>query len=185
MKTSRRTGSRATSHRVVVAALVTGSVAAMCSVAAVQAQGFGDRRDFGERREGGRFELEQRRFDEELRRIDLEQQRLAQEQQRLAVLQQNLAEQRRNLALRRAERFERGRDMRRDGARGERGAGPERSFYQGDRLPPQYNNTNFLVNNWREHRLPPPPPGTYWIQIGHDYVLVSGATGIIMQVVLN
>ncbi len=80
-----------------------------------------------------------------------------------------------------------GRDDRRDRGdyRAERGAGPERSFYRGGRLPPQYRNHRYVVQDWRGHRLSSPPRGYQWVQTGNDYVLVAIATGIILQLLLN
>jgi Ni/Co efflux regulator RcnB len=72
-------------------------------------------------------------------------------------------------------------DARRDG----RGAGPNRAFYRGDRLPPQYRQRGYVVENWRGHNLSAPPRGYHWVQTGADYVLVAIATGIILQLMLN
>jgi Ni/Co efflux regulator RcnB len=69
--------------------------------------------------------------------------------------------------------------------RAERGAGPERSFYRGSRLPPHYRNHRYVVQDWRGHRLSAPPRGYQWVQTGNDYVLVAIATGIILQLLLN
>jgi Ni/Co efflux regulator RcnB len=67
----------------------------------------------------------------------------------------------------------------------EYGAGPDHNFQPGDRLPPQYRSYNYVVNDWRGHRLSPPPPGYQWVQTGADYVLVAIATGLIVQLLLN
>ena len=72
-----------------------------------------------------------------------------------------------------------------DDQRAERGAGPERSFYRGGRLPPQYRNHRYVVQDWRGHRLSAPPRGYQWVQTGNDYVLVAIATGVILQLLLN
>ncbi len=83
------------------------------------------------------------------------------------------------------------RDDRRDDRRGppdrrdERGAGPNHAFHRGDRLPPEYRNRQYVVNNWREHRLSAPPRGYQWVQTGGDYVLVAIGTGIILQLLLG
>ena len=66
-----------------------------------------------------------------------------------------------------------------------RGAGPEHGFYKGDRLPYQYRGNIYVVNDWRGHRLSPPPRGYHWVQTGGDYVLAAVATGIILQILLN
>ena len=75
------------------------------------------------------------------------------------------------------------RDMR--DAREQRGAGPDHQFQRGNRLPPQYRQNIYVVNDWRGHQLPPPPRNHYWVQTGADYVLVAIATGIIVQLVLS
>jgi Ni/Co efflux regulator RcnB len=69
--------------------------------------------------------------------------------------------------------------------RGERGAGPNHQFYRGERLPAEYRHRQYVVDDWRGHRLSAPPRGYQWVQTGGDYVLVAIATGIIMQLFLN
>ena len=69
--------------------------------------------------------------------------------------------------------------------RDQRGAGPNHNFYRGDRLPAEYRNRSYVVNDWRGHHLTAPPRGYHWVQTGGDYVLVAIATGIILQLLLN
>ena len=69
--------------------------------------------------------------------------------------------------------------------RGERGAGPDHSFYRGERMPPQYRTRQYVVEDWRSHRLSAPPRGYQWVQSGSDYVLVAIATGVILNLLLN
>lgn len=69
--------------------------------------------------------------------------------------------------------------------RGERGAGPDHSYYRGERMPPQYRTRQYIVEDWRGHHLSAPPRGYHWVQSGGDYVLVAIATGIILQLLLN
>jgi Ni/Co efflux regulator RcnB len=42
-----------------------------------------------------------------------------------------------------------------------------------------------VVNDWRMHRLAPPPRGYQWVQVGPDYVLVTIGTGVIAQIVVG
>ncbi|MBS0444742.1 MAG: RcnB family protein [Proteobacteria bacterium] len=65
------------------------------------------------------------------------------------------------------------------------GAGPDRAFYPGYRLPPYYRSRYYVVDDWRGHHLRRPPPGYYWVQSGPDYLLVAVATGIIADMLLN
>lgn len=66
-----------------------------------------------------------------------------------------------------------------------RGAGPSFEYYPGDRYPYEYRTSHYVVNDWRAHRLTPPPRGYHWVQYGNDYVLVAIATGIILQLLLD
>lgn len=99
------------------------------------------------------------------------------------------------------DRYDNRRDDRRDGYRAQGGgragsegwgeerrwdgAGPDHSFRRGDRLPSRYRNHQYVVNNWREHRLRPPPRGYQWVQTGGDYVLAAIATGLIADLIIN
>ena len=66
-----------------------------------------------------------------------------------------------------------------------RGVGPNYEYYRGDRLPPEYRHRNYVVNDWRRHRLSAPPHGHHWVQSGDDYVLIAIATGVIAQLLLS
>jgi Ni/Co efflux regulator RcnB len=68
---------------------------------------------------------------------------------------------------------------------GERGAGPSHNYYKGERLPVEYRHQQYVVDDWRAHRLSSPPRGYHWVQTGGDYVLVAIATGVILQLLLN
>jgi Ni/Co efflux regulator RcnB len=73
----------------------------------------------------------------------------------------------------------------RDAQRDEHGAGPHREFHRGDRLPPEYRNRQYVVDDWRGHHLSRPPRGYHWVQAGGDYVLVAIGSGIVLQFMLN
>jgi Ni/Co efflux regulator RcnB len=99
------------------------------------------------------------------------------------------------------DRYDTRRDDRRDGYRAQGGgragsegwgeerrydgAGPDHSFRRGQRLPERYRNHQYVVNNYREHHLRPPPRGYHWVQTGGDYVLAAVATGIIADLIIN
>ena len=65
------------------------------------------------------------------------------------------------------------------------GAGPDHNFYRGGRLPAEYRDRQYVVDDWRGHRLSAPPRGYHWVQTGGDYVLVAIATGVIASILLN
>lgn len=66
-----------------------------------------------------------------------------------------------------------------------RGAGPDHAWYRGDRLPVEYRNRYYVVDDWRGHRLDAPPRGYHWVQSGGDYILVAIATGVILNLLLD
>ena len=66
-----------------------------------------------------------------------------------------------------------------------RGAGPDHNFRRGGRLPSEWRSRQYVVDDWRGHRLSAPPRGYHWVQTGGDYVLVAIATGIIASILLN
>ena len=43
---------------------------------------------------------------------------------------------------------------------------------RGERIPPEYRDRQYMIDNWREHRLAPPPRGYHWVGVGGDYYLV-------------
>jgi Ni/Co efflux regulator RcnB len=61
--------------------------------------------------------------------------------------------------------------------------GPE--FRRGAYIPREYRNRQYVVVNYRTHRLAAPPRGHQWVQVGGDYVLVAIATGIIASIILS
>lgn len=61
--------------------------------------------------------------------------------------------------------------------------GPQ--FHRGGRIPTEYRNRQYVVNNWQGHHLNAPPRGQQWVQVGSDYALIAIATGIIAQLVLS
>jgi Ni/Co efflux regulator RcnB len=67
----------------------------------------------------------------------------------------------------------------------ERGAGPNHDFRRGGYLPAEYRHRQYVVDDWRGHRLSEPPRGYHWVQTGGDYVLVAIASGIILQLLLG
>lgn len=75
------------------------------------------------------------------------------------------------------------------GHRGPQGPGPAdpayRHWSKGDRVPYPYRGPQYVVDNWRGHRLSPPPRGYHWINVGADYFLIGVATGVVLQAILN
>ena len=61
--------------------------------------------------------------------------------------------------------------------------GPE--FRRGGHIQREYRNRQYVVSDYRLHRLSPPPRGQQWVQVGADYALIAIATGLIAQIVLS
>ncbi|WP_027802175.1 RcnB family protein [Paraburkholderia dilworthii] len=53
---------------------------------------------------------------------------------------------------------------------------------KGDRLPREYRDRQYVIDDWRAYRLAPPPRGYSWIGIGGDYLMVRISTGMILRV---
>ncbi len=76
-------------------------------------------------------------------------------------------------------------DRRTEQRHDERGAGPDHSWHKGDRLPENYRDNRYVVNDWRGHHLHEPPAGYHWVNVNGDYVLAAVATGVIADMLLN
>ena len=66
-----------------------------------------------------------------------------------------------------------------------RGAGPRHDLHKGQHLPHEYRSRQYVVDDWRDHRLSAPPRGYHWVQTGGDYALVAIGSGIIFNIMLN
>lgn len=58
-------------------------------------------------------------------------------------------------------------------------------FRRGGHIPREFRNRQYVVTDYRMHRLNRPPHGQQWVQVGPDYVLVAIATGLIASIVLS
>ncbi|CAG4889064.1 RcnB family protein [Paraburkholderia gardini] len=62
---------------------------------------------------------------------------------------------------------------------------PHNDWHKGERLPAEYRERNYVVDNWHEHGLQAPPRGYQWVGVNGDYVLAAIATGVIANVLLS
>lgn len=60
---------------------------------------------------------------------------------------------------------------------------PHVEWRRGGRVPPEYRGRNYVVNDWRQYQLQPPPRGYQYVSVGGDYVLAAIATGIIANII--
>jgi Ni/Co efflux regulator RcnB len=60
---------------------------------------------------------------------------------------------------------------------------PHRDWQRGDRLPPEYRDRIFVVENLGQHGLQAPPRGYQWYGVAGDYVLVANSTHVISKIV--
>jgi Ni/Co efflux regulator RcnB len=58
-------------------------------------------------------------------------------------------------------------------------------FRRGGYLPRELRGEQYVVTNWRSHRLAAPTRGYEWVQVGPDYVLAAIATGVIANLILR
>lgn len=62
---------------------------------------------------------------------------------------------------------------------------PHSDWHKGERLPAEYRDRNYVVDNWQEHGLKAPPRGYQWVGVNGDYVLAAITTGIIASVLMS
>ena len=62
---------------------------------------------------------------------------------------------------------------------------PHNDWHKGERLPAEYRDHNYVVDDWHEHGLHAPPRGYQWVGVNGDYVLAAVATGVIASVLLS
>lgn len=58
-------------------------------------------------------------------------------------------------------------------------------WQRGDRLPPSYRSSRYVVKDWHRHGLKRPARGHEWVGVGRDFLLIATATGLIAQAVLS
>lgn len=57
---------------------------------------------------------------------------------------------------------------------------------RGDRLPAQYNNRQYVVNDWQQRHLRKPPRGYHWVRDeNNNYFLATVTTGVILDLLLS
>ena len=58
-----------------------------------------------------------------------------------------------------------------------------RSWQRGDRLPPAYYSSRYVINDYRAYRLHAPSRGQHWVRVNNDVLLTAVATGAVIAVV--
>lgn len=56
---------------------------------------------------------------------------------------------------------------------------------KGERVPAQYRGHQYVVKDWRGHHLQRPTSGHQWVHVDNNYLLISVATGLVVQALLN
>ncbi|MCA8089993.1 RcnB family protein [Burkholderia anthina] len=59
---------------------------------------------------------------------------------------------------------------------------PHRDWHKGDRLPDEFRDRQYVVDDWRGYHLSAPPRGYQWVGVGGDYLLVQIGSGIVLRV---
>ncbi|MFM0059435.1 RcnB family protein [Paraburkholderia phytofirmans] len=62
---------------------------------------------------------------------------------------------------------------------------PHNDWHKGERIPAEYRDRNYVVDDWHGHGLQAPPRGYQWIGVNGDYVLAAIATGVIANVLIS
>jgi Ni/Co efflux regulator RcnB len=63
------------------------------------------------------------------------------------------------------------------------GPGPSDWHRKGGRLPNDYRDHQYVVDNYGEHHLNRPPRGYHWVGVNGDYMLVAITSGVIAQII--
>jgi len=72
------------------------------------------------------------------------------------------------------------------GAKAPHDTGNHRDWARGDRLPGNYGESRYAVQDWRAHNLRRPPRGYHWVRDdNNDFLLAAVATGVIADIVLH
>jgi Ni/Co efflux regulator RcnB len=59
-------------------------------------------------------------------------------------------------------------------------------YHRGGRVPPEYRDHRYVVNDWRTYHLHEPPRGYQWVRSDNgDFLLVAAATGVITDLIIN
>ena len=69
-------------------------------------------------------------------------------------------------------------------AQGDPRGGP-RDWRRGDRLPSDYRNRQYVVDDYRGYGLHQPPRGYHWVGVNGDYALVGITSGVIASTQLS
>lgn len=60
---------------------------------------------------------------------------------------------------------------------------PHRDWHKGQRVPTEYRDHIFQLDDWRGHGLDAPPRGHRWLGVNGDYVLVTTNNWTISNIV--
>ena len=58
-------------------------------------------------------------------------------------------------------------------------------YRKGGRVPDEYRDHRYVVENWHEYRLAPPPYGYRWVRSDDNYLLVSIGDNMILDLVIR
>ncbi|KKB64743.1 hypothetical protein WM40_05060 [Robbsia andropogonis] len=54
---------------------------------------------------------------------------------------------------------------------------------RGRPLPREYRDRQYVIDNYREYQLQPPPRGYHWVGVNGDYLLVAIGSGVIRDII--
>lgn len=59
---------------------------------------------------------------------------------------------------------------------------PPPAWRKGDRLPAEYRDRQYVIDDWRQYQLKPPPRGYHWVGAGGQYYLVRNSGWVVERV---
>ncbi|SDC37699.1 RcnB family protein [Paraburkholderia lycopersici] len=59
---------------------------------------------------------------------------------------------------------------------------PPPHWGKGERVPAEYRDRQYVIDDWRQYHLKPPPRGYHWVGAGGQYYLVRNSNWVVERV---
>jgi hypothetical protein len=59
---------------------------------------------------------------------------------------------------------------------------PPPQWHKGDRVAPEYRDRQYVIDDWRQYHLKPPPRGYHWVGVGGQYYLVHNSNWTVERI---
>ncbi|WP_321841254.1 RcnB family protein [Paraburkholderia bannensis] len=59
---------------------------------------------------------------------------------------------------------------------------PPPEWRKGDRIGPEYRDRQYVIDDWRQYHLSPPPRGHHWVGVSGQYYLVRNSNWAVERI---